>query len=76
MMKKQQDKNEAVEQEDGPKDESSRRDFLRTGSLGLGGLAGAAALGIQPSQAEAQENGSGKKRVTILFDSWNHMMPA
>jgi NAD(P)-dependent dehydrogenase (short-subunit alcohol dehydrogenase family) len=44
--------------------------------MGLAGIAGAAALSVQPSQAEAQERRSGKKRVTILFDSWNHMMPA
>ena len=76
-MQEQQDTQEGLaEQEKRKTDESSRRDFLRTGSLGLGGLAGAAALGIQPSQAEAQESGSGKKRVAILFDSWNHMMPA
>jgi NAD(P)-dependent dehydrogenase (short-subunit alcohol dehydrogenase family) len=33
-------------------------------------------LGMQPSNVYAQAEGSGKKRVTILFDSWNHMMPA
>jgi NAD(P)-dependent dehydrogenase (short-subunit alcohol dehydrogenase family) len=44
--------------------------------MGLAGLAGAAALGVQPSTANAQTRGSGKRRVTILFDSWNHMMPA
>ena len=44
--------------------------------MGLGGLVGAAAFSAQPSQVEAQESRSGKKRVTILFDSWNHMMPA
>ena len=42
--------------------------------MGLGGLAGAAALGVQTSQA--QDKASGRKRVAILFDSWNHMMPA
>jgi NAD(P)-dependent dehydrogenase (short-subunit alcohol dehydrogenase family) len=56
--------------------ESSRRDFLRTGTMGVAGLAGAAALGVQASPAQAQESRSGKRRVTILFDSWNHMMPA
>jgi NAD(P)-dependent dehydrogenase (short-subunit alcohol dehydrogenase family) len=57
-------------------EESSRRDFLRLGSMGLAGVAGAAAIGAQTSQAQAQENASGRKRVVILFDSWNHMMPA
>jgi NAD(P)-dependent dehydrogenase (short-subunit alcohol dehydrogenase family) len=42
----------------------------------LAGIAGASVLGMQPSQVEAQEGPSGKKRVAILFDSWNHMMPA
>ena len=56
--------------------ESSRRDFVRVGTMGVAGLAGAAALGIQPSPVSAQESSSGKRRVTILFDSWNHMMPA
>ena len=76
-MTKEQDTREAVaEQEERPFGESSRRDFLRQGSMGLAGLAGAAALGGQPSPASAQESRSGKRRVTILFDSWNHMMPA
>ena len=65
-----------VEQEEGQTDENSRRDFLRQGSVGLAGVAGAAAFGAQTSQAKAQEEPSGKRRVTILFDSWNHMMPA
>ena len=56
--------------------ESSRRDFVRVGTMGVAGLAGAAALGVQPSLVSAQESRSGKRRVTILFDSWNHMMPA
>ena len=56
--------------------EPSRRDFLRTGAVGAAGLAGVAALGMQPSPANAQASSSGKRRVTILFDSWNHMMPA
>ena len=76
-MKKEQDAHEAVgEQEERPTDKSSRRKFLRQGSMGLAGLAGAAALGVQPSNANAQTSGSGKRRVAILFDSWNHMMPA
>ncbi len=76
-MKKEQHTHEAVvENEERPTDESSRRDFLRQGSVGLAGLAGATALGVQPSMASAQTSGSGKRRVTILFDSWNHMMPA
>ncbi len=56
--------------------DDSRRDFLRLGATGVAGLAGAAALGLQPSSVAAQQNRSGNKRVTILFDSWNHMMPA
>jgi NAD(P)-dependent dehydrogenase (short-subunit alcohol dehydrogenase family) len=76
-MKKEQDTHEAVvEQPGGPTDESSRREFLGQGSIGLAGLAGAAALGVQASTANAQTSSSGKRRVTILFDSWNHMMPA
>ncbi len=76
-MKNDQDELERVdEQEDQEKAETSRRDFLRMGSMGLAGLAGVAALGVQPSTANAQTRGSGKRRVTILFDSWNHMMPA
>jgi NAD(P)-dependent dehydrogenase (short-subunit alcohol dehydrogenase family) len=75
--KNEQDARELVdEQEEQEKAEASRRDFLRTGSMGLAGLAGAAALGVQPSMVNAQTSSSGKKRVTILFDSWNHMMPA
>jgi hypothetical protein len=50
-MTKEQDTREAVaEQEERPFGESSRRDFLTRGSIGLAGLAGAAALGGQPSQ--------------------------
>jgi len=76
-VKNEQDTRESVdEQEEQEKVEASRRDFLRTGSMGLAGLAGAAALGVQPSNVYAQAASSGKKRVTILFDSWNHMMPA
>ncbi len=44
--------------------------------MGLAGMAGAAALGVQPSNVYAQAKPSGKRRVAILFDSWNHMMPA
>ncbi len=76
-MNNEQDARELVdEQEEQEKTESSRRDFLRMGSMGLAGLAGAAALGMQPSNVYAQTRGSGKRRVAILFDSWNHMMPA
>jgi len=76
-VKNEQDKRESVdEQEEQVKTESSRRDFLRAGSMGMAGLAGAAALGVQPSNVFAQAKPSGKRRVTILFDSWNHMMPA
>jgi NAD(P)-dependent dehydrogenase (short-subunit alcohol dehydrogenase family) len=77
-MKKQQHPHLAgvVGQEERPTDETSRRDFLTQGSVGLAALAGAGALGLQPSIAKAQQNRPGKKRVAILFDSWNHMMPA
>ena len=77
MMKNEQDTNEEVAgQEEWPTNERSRREFLKLGSAGLAGLAGTAALGVQPSQVKAQEGSSGKRRVAILFDSWNHMMPA
>ena len=76
-MKNEQDKRESVdEQEEQEKTEASRRDFLRMGGMGLAGMAGAAALGMQPSKVHAESSGSGKRRVAILFDSWNHMMPA
>jgi len=73
-MKKEHDEHEAVvEQEGRPMVGCSRREFL---SVGLASLVGAATLGGQPSPASAQESRSDKRRVTILFDSWNHMMPA
>jgi NAD(P)-dependent dehydrogenase (short-subunit alcohol dehydrogenase family) len=76
-VKNEQDKRESVdEQEEQEKTEASRRDFLRMGGMGLAGLAGTAALGMQPSNVYAQAKPSDKRRVTILFDSWNHMMPA
>ena len=76
-MNNEQDANELVdEQDEQDKAESSRRDFLRMGGMGLAGLAGAAALGVQPSTVNAQTSSTGKRRVTILFDSWDHMMPA
>ncbi len=76
-MNNDQDKSELSDEQEGQvKAEPSRRDFLRVGGMGLAGLAGAAALGVQPSKVYAQTGGSGKRRVTILFDSWNHMMPA
>ena len=56
--------------------ENSRREFLRMGSMGLAGLAGASALGVRPSAAKAQASQSGKRRVVILADSNTHMMPA
>jgi len=49
-----------------------RRDFLRVGALGVAGLA----AGLTASPVAAQSANVGKKRVVILFDSWNHMMPA
>jgi NAD(P)-dependent dehydrogenase (short-subunit alcohol dehydrogenase family) len=49
-----------------------RRDFLRVGALGAAGLA----AGLKASPSAAQSARAGKKRVVILFDSWNHMMPA
>jgi NAD(P)-dependent dehydrogenase (short-subunit alcohol dehydrogenase family) len=76
-MNDERDAGELVdEQEEQQKTEASRREFLRMGSMGLAGLAGAAALGVQPSNVYAQAKPSGTRRVTILFDSWNHMMPA
>ena len=76
MQKEKSTDEAAVGRQEGPTDENSRRDFLRKGSLGIAGVAGAAALNVQTSEAVAQESSSGKKRVVILFDSWNHMMPA
>jgi NAD(P)-dependent dehydrogenase (short-subunit alcohol dehydrogenase family) len=76
-MSKEMNKHEDVaKQEDTLLGDSTRRDFIKQGAAGLAGIAGASVLGMQPSQVEAQEGPSGKKRVTILFDSWNHMMPA
>ena len=76
-MKNEQDKRESVdEHEEQEMTETSRRDFLRLGGMGLAGIAGAAALAAQPSNVYAQAKDSGKRRVAILFDSWNHMMPA
>ena len=49
----------------------NRRDFLLAGAAGAAGLA-ATSMGIGTAYATT----SGKKRVVILFDSWNHMMPA
>jgi hypothetical protein len=76
-VNKDHDTHELIdEQEDHSTVEATRRDFLKTGGMGLAGLAGAAALGLQPGNVHAQAKPSGKKRVTILFDSWDHMMPA
>ena len=55
---------------------STRRDLFRQGAVGLAGLAGASVLGMQSLEAKAQERPTGERRVVILFDSWNHMMPA
>ena len=41
-------------------DASSRRDFLRQGGIGLGGVAGVAALGMQTAQVQAEESSSVK----------------
>jgi short-subunit dehydrogenase len=76
MNEDQHNSDAEIELEEQPAGESSRRDFLKQGSIGVAGLAGATALGVQPSMASAQTSASGKRRVTILFDSWNHMMPA
>jgi NAD(P)-dependent dehydrogenase (short-subunit alcohol dehydrogenase family) len=76
-VKNEQDKRESVdEQEEQKKTEASRREFLRMGGMGLAGMAGAAALGMQPSKVHAESSGSGKRRVVILADSNTHMMPA
>jgi NAD(P)-dependent dehydrogenase (short-subunit alcohol dehydrogenase family) len=48
-----------------------RREFLMAGVAGAAGLA-ATSMGMGKAYAKK----SGKKRVAILFDSWNHMMPA
>ena len=76
MNRELHDQEAVVDQEERPKEENSRRDFLKQGSIGVAGLAGAAAMGVGASPVNAQEGRSGKRRVTILFDSWNHMMPA
>jgi len=76
MNAKEETREAVAEQEQETTDENSRRDFLRQGSMGLASIAGAAALSMQPWQVAAQESRAGKKRVVILFDSWNHMMPA
>ena len=76
-MNKEQDERElADDQEEQEKGKASRRDFLRTGSMGLAGLAGAAALGVKPSTVNAQTSSSSKRRVVILADANTHMMPA
>lgn len=49
----------------------NRRDFLLAGAAGAAGLA-ATSMGMGPAYAAK----SGNRRVVILFDSWNHMMPA
>jgi NAD(P)-dependent dehydrogenase (short-subunit alcohol dehydrogenase family) len=76
MDKKRNKLEDVPRQEDTSLGKGSRRDFLQQGAVGVAGLAGATALGFQPSQVKAQEASSAKRRVTILFDSWNHMMPA
>ena len=58
---------------------STRRDFVRAGTVGAASLAGAVALGAQASHAEAKRrrdsSSSGKRRVVILVDTETHMMP-
>ena len=76
MSKEKNEPEGAACEEDTSLDNSARRDLLRKGAAGVAGLAGASMLGMQPSSAEAKEGAAGKKRVAILFDSWNHMMPA
>lgn len=49
----------------------NRRDFLLAGAAGAAGLA-ATSMGMGTAYAAK----SGNRRVVILFDSWNHMMPA
>jgi NAD(P)-dependent dehydrogenase (short-subunit alcohol dehydrogenase family) len=75
-MDNEKNKHQLVDKQEKQVNMNSRRDFLQKGTIGLVGLAGAAAFGMQPSTMNAQTSSSGKRRVTILFDSWNHMMPA
>ena len=53
------------------KNNFNRRDFLLAGAAGAAGLA-ATSMGMGTTYAAK----SGNRRVVILFDSWNHMMPA
>jgi NAD(P)-dependent dehydrogenase (short-subunit alcohol dehydrogenase family) len=78
IMKVEQDGDEAAVEKEEPRTVgTSRRDFLKQGGLGMASFAGVAAtLGSQAGPASAAAHRSGKRRVTILFDSWNHMMPA
>jgi NAD(P)-dependent dehydrogenase (short-subunit alcohol dehydrogenase family) len=74
MSKKIEGKDE--ERVAGSKQENSlhigRRDFMCASVLGAAGLA----LGLNTPTAAAKSTKADKKRVVILFDSWNHMMPA
>ena len=63
MNKELHDQEAVAEQEERPEGESSRRNFLKQGSIGVAGLAGAAAVGFQPAVATAQSNRSGKKHT-------------
>ena len=74
MHKKIDTKGEKREVESNQEDSRriGRRDFMRVGALGAAGLA----VGLKAGSAAAQSARAGKKRVVILFDSWNHMMPA
>ena len=79
-MRKDEDKSrEEAGLEEPRATESSRRDFLQAGTIGVASLAGAVALGAQASHAEAKKrrgsSGSGKRRVVILVDTETHMMP-
>ena len=76
MDKETNEHEDVAGKEDTRPGKKSRRDFLKQGAMGVAGLASATVLGMQPSQVKAQEGAFGKKRVAILFDSWNHMMPA
>ena len=76
MNKKKDNRETANKMHDHGKSSNSRRDFIQKSGLGMAGIAGAYSLGINPVMAESLSGSTTKRRVTILFDSWNHMMPA